>query len=577
MNWHDLHFLRPYWLIALLPLVVVFVLFLKRRFGQGEWAAVCDEDLLPYILDSVAPTKTRWMLGVLMGAALLSILALTGPTWERLETPTFSNNAALVIALDLSPTMNATDIKPSRLARARFKIADILRQRKDGLTALVVYSADAFTVTPLTHDTATIENQLNALESSIMPAAGKNTVVALTQSIQLLKQAGQQQGDVLLVTDAVESSDSDEVGGIGAYKISVLGVGTSDGGPVKMEQGGFLKDNQGNILLPRLNTPSLSAIAKNGSGMYVTISADDADINQLLSFFDRAVSSQAEQDNGLVEQWNDLGAWLLLLVLPLAALSFRKGFLMLCLLVVVPMPNTSYAVEWNDLWVSKNQQAQQAFKNKQFDKAAETFESPEWKAAAQYRAGNYQQVVEELSSVESADGLYNKGNAHAKLGDYEKAIETYEQALKVNPNNEDAKHNLKLVKDAQREQQKNQEQQDGDKDESEQQGKGNSQDESSADGEQQPSDKGQEEDGEKGKPEEPTDEETDSGKEESAKESNSADEASDSEPVEKMIAEPLSDEKKQAAEQWLNRIEDDPAGLLKRKFRYQYRQRREKE
>jgi len=241
------------------------------------------------------------------------------------------------------------------------------------------------------------------------------------------------------------------------------------------------------------------------------------------------------------------------------------------------MPNTSYAVEWNDLWVSKNQQAQQAFKNKQFDKAAETFESPEWKAAAQYRAGNYQQVVEELSSVESADGLYNKGNAHAKLGDYEKAIETYEQALKVNPNNEDAKHNLKLVKDAQREQQKNQEQQDGDKDESEQQGKGNSQDESSADGEQQPSDKGQEEDGEKGKPEEPTDEETDSGKEESAKESNSADEASDSEPVEKMIAEPLSDEKKQAAEQWLNRIEDDPAGLLKRKFRYQYRQRREKE
>ena len=192
MNWADFHFIRPLWLIALLPAVLIFVLFLKQRFSRGNWAAVCDEALMPFILEDGATTKSYGMLVVLMSAAVLGVFALAGPTWERLETPTFSSDAALVIALDLSPTMNATDIKPSRLARARFKIADILRQRKDGLTALVVYSADAFTVTPLTNDTATIENQLNALESSIMPAAGKNTVAALQQSVDLLKQAGQQ-------------------------------------------------------------------------------------------------------------------------------------------------------------------------------------------------------------------------------------------------------------------------------------------------------------------------------------------------------------------------------------------------
>lgn len=577
MNWNDLHFLRPYWLAALLPLVVVFVLFLKRRFAQRQWAAVCDEELLPFILDSVGPTKTRWMLGVLSTAALLSILALAGPTWERLETPTFSNNAALVIALDLSPTMNATDIKPSRLARARFKIADILRQRKDGLTALVVYSADAFTVTPLTNDAATIENLLSALESSIMPAAGKNTSAALAQSMQLLKQAGQQQGDILLLTDAVESIDSLE---LGTYKLSVLGVGSAAGGPVKMELGGFLKDNKGNIVLSRLKVSSLSAVARKGNGIYVSISADDSDINELLPFFDRAVNSHTEQDSGLVEQWSDMGAWLLLLVLPLAALSFRQGFLMLCLVVILPMPNTSYAVEWEDLWTTKNQQAQQAFKDKQFDKAADKFESPAWKAASQYKAGNYEQAVEALSETESDDGFYNKGNAHAKLGDYEKAIESYEQALKANPNNEDAKHNLKLVEDAQSEQKKNQ--QKDNKSESQEQDKGDSPDDSSSDGEQQNADKGEEKEGETKKTEESKkaekkmNEDGDNAQDEPTDENTPSEEDAKKELAEKSMQQPLSDEKKQAAEQWLNRLEDDPAGLLKRKFKYQYGQRRQK-
>lgn len=579
MNWHDLHFLRPYWLMALLPLAVMFVLFLKRRFTQGQWAAVCDEALLPFILDTVAPTQTRWMLGVLTCAGVLSVLALAGPTWERLETPTFSNNAALVIALDLSLTMNATDIKPSRLARARFKIADILRQRKDGLTALVVYSADAFTVTPLTNDTATITNQLSALESSIMPVAGKNTAAALAQSIKLLKQAGQQQGDILLVTDAAKSSDLLETG---SYKLSVLGVGTADGGPVKMEQGGFLKDSQGNIVLPRLKAATLSVIAKNGGGIYTTISADDTDVNQLLSYFDRAVSSQIERDNGLVELWNDAGAWLLLLVLPLAVLSFRQGLLMLCLVVILPMPNTSYAVDWDGLWLTKNQQAQQAFNNNQFDKAAEKFESAEWKGASQYKAGNYQQAVEELSATESADGLYNKGNAHAKLGDYENAIEAYQQALKVRPDNDDAKHNLKLVKAAQNEQQKNQNkdqqknQQKDDKDESQEQNKNNSPEENSSDGEQKKSASGLDEEGEIKKPEESTNKNAESTKDDPIDQSNSSEGVADNEPTEKAVQRPLSDEKKQAAEQWLNRLEGDPAGLLKRKFKYQYGQRRQK-
>lgn len=247
---------------------------------------------------------------------------------------------------------------------------------------------------------------------------------------------------------------------------------------------------------------------------------------------------------------------------------------------MLPMPNTSYAVEWDDLWTTKNQQAQQAFKDKQFDKAAEKFESQAWKAASQYKAGNYEQAAEALSATESDDGFYNKGNAHAKLGDYEKAIESYEQALQANPNNADAKHNLKLVEDAQNEQKKNQ--QKDDKGENQEQDKGDSQNDSSSDGEQQDSDKGEEKEGETKKPEESKkpekkmDEDGGNAKDEPANESDPSEEDAKKKRAEKTMQQPLSDEKKQAAEQWLNRLEDDPAGLLKRKFKYQYGQRRQK-
>jgi len=579
MNWADFHFIRPLWLIALLPAVLIFVLFLKQRFSRGNWATVCDEALMPFILEDGATTKSYGMLVVLMSAVMLGIIALAGPTWERLETPTFSSDAALVIALDLSPTMNATDIKPSRLARARFKIADILRQRKDGLTALVVYSADAFTVTPLTNDTATIENQLNALESSIMPAAGKNTAAALQQSVDLLKQAGQQEGDVLLVTDAVEDDKVVDKETMATYRLSILGVGTAEGGPVKMERGGFLKDSQGNIVLPRLKTAKLSAIAQQGKGRYLGITADDADVKSLIGFFDRTTNANRELENGVTEQWNDLGAWLLLLVLPLAALSFRKGFLVLCLVVILPMPKTSYAFEWNDLWTTQNQQAQQAFSSEQYDQAAARFETPEWKAAAHYKAGNYQQAVEQLEESQTADGLYNKGNAHAKLKDYEKAIEAYESALKKNPNNDDAKHNLKLVKDAQEQQKQNKDNQDGKDEQSDEEKEDNneeSQNDNNSEGETPPeNEKTGDDSNSEEKPEEAADGKDAKSDKEQEAEKQSQEESSDEENSQQAKTEPLSDEKKQAVEQWLNRIEDDPAGLLKRKFKYQYGQRRQ--
>ena len=156
MSFSEFHFIRPTWLLAILPYLVIVVLMLRNKLSRGNWSAVCDAELLPYLLQEKAVHNSRWLLTTGAIAAFLVIVALAGPSWQRVPSPVFRNDSALVVALNLSHSMDAEDIKPSRLIRARYKIADILKRRKDGQTALLVYSGAAFTVTPLTDDIFTI-------------------------------------------------------------------------------------------------------------------------------------------------------------------------------------------------------------------------------------------------------------------------------------------------------------------------------------------------------------------------------------------------------------------------------------
>jgi Ca-activated chloride channel family protein len=585
MSLADFHFIRPYWLLALLVLAVLVFLSFKNKLNQSNWAEVCDAELLPYILQDKPSAQSRWLFGGLSLAAVLAIMALAGPTWERLPSPAFRNDAALVIALDLSQSMYASDIKPSRLVRARYKIADILRQRKDGLSALVVYSGDAFTVTPLTHDTATIESQLSSLSPNIMPSSGKNTAAALTQAVELLQQAGQQQGSILLVSDGVNKDSIEQLVKLSVgYRLSVLGVASNEGAPVKLAGGGFLKDTDGNILVPKLDRSTLALLASKGKGVYTTISDNDSDVNRLLADLDRPqLEGASSQNNGLIDQWDEQGVWLLLLILPLAALSFRKGILVFLLVLILPMPQTSYAFGWQDLWATKDQQAQQAFKNKQFEQAAEQFQSTEWKAAAQYKAGQYQHAAEALKPIETADGFYNQGNALAKAGQLKEAKQAYEKSLKLKPNDEDALYNLKLVEEALQKQQQNQDQnqQNKEQQDNQQPGESDQQQQQSAeqpsqDAQQDPQQSNQSDETDQSDQQKQQDEQK---SDEQADEQAQADEAEQSaeQDAAEQAATPTGpmDENEQANEQLLNRIKDDPAGLLKRKFRYQYGQRRQ--
>lgn len=464
----------------------------------------------------------------------------------------------------------------------------------------MVYAGDAFTVTPLTNDNATIASQLEALKPEIMPSAGSNTAQAVEKAVELFKQAGLQHGQVLLVTDSVNSEEvSAVVKKLENYQLSVLAVGTEEGAPISLPEGGFLKDESGSIVVPKLPASELQKLANDGHGIYQAISDNDSDIKNLLATVDKSVQKAgAAGDNNtkntlLLEKWDEKGVWLLLLILPLAALNFRRGLLGLVFLCLIPVPKNSYALEWQDLWQTRDQQAYQAYKQGNFDKAAKLFEDPAWQAAAQYKSSELE--IKQYKTPTTATGFYNQGNVFAKAGKYEEAIKAYLQALKQNPDKtlrDDALYNKKLVEDALKKQQQQQEQQ-KQSDKNQQDPKNQQKDNKDNQDKQGDKDKKDSQDNKDDKAEktqqqsEQAENKKDNKSEQEKQQQEQQQQAAQAKKPEsekpqqkaqvQQAAQLQEDEKKQADEQWLNRIPDDPAGLLRRKFKYQYNQRQHDE
>jgi Ca-activated chloride channel family protein len=547
MNLELFHFIRPYWLLALIPLSIILWLLIHRHLSSGNWAKVCDPELLPHILIGQDQKRKKWPLYSLAIGGLLAIVALAGPTWERLPQPTFTDMSALVILLDLSHSMDATDIKPSRLVRARFKVADILKQRQEGQTALVVYAGDAFTVTPLTDDTDTIVSQLSVLNTSIMPSQGSRADIALKKAADLLEQAGLKNGNILLITDGLNQAYKNTIENMKSYKISILGVGTAEGSPIQLPNGGFLKDSKGAIVIPKLDERNLAELAQLGGGIYQGIKNDDSDIKSLAAAYN-SFNNQLDKQELKVDTWREQGPWLLVLLLPLAALGFRRGILSVILLIFfMPIPQPAQAWDWNSLWFTADQQASQAFEKGEMEKSAELFENSEWKGAAQYKAGKYEDALKSLEGLDNAESWYNKGNALAKLSRYSEAIEAYKKALELNSKHEDAKYNKELV-EKQLQKQQNQQNQD-----SQQQDKQNQQNQQQ-NSEQQNS------------------EQQDKQNQQQSKSADKSEEKQQSDEKEDKTTISTPDEIEQAKQQLLRQIPDDPGGLLRRKFKYQYQQ-----
>ena len=579
----DFHWLRPEWLWAIPAVIATAVLLARRQLGPGNWQRVVAPALLPFVLSDASGGRADrrwWLLGI---GGVIAVLSLAGPAWQRVEQPVFRSDQALVVALDLSRSMDAQDVSPSRMVRARLKILDLLERRGSGQTALVVYSGNAFTVTPLTTDANTIAALVNSLSTDIMPSRGSYPVAAINKGRKLLEQAGAGIGEVLLITDGGSSPAAERAARDlknSGYTLSVLGVGTSHGAPIPRLAGGFVTDRSGNIAVPKLEERSLRALAAAGGGQYATLTPDGRDLDLLLS--GEAGSRAATDESRVSDQWREEGPWLAFLLLPFAALAFRRGWLLVVAIAVLPMTEPAQASVWDDIWWTTDQQGQRELEQGHALRAAELFENSEWQAVAQYGAGDYASSAAQFAQRGDIRNLYNLGNALARQGEFESAIDAFEQVLDIAADDADAEYNRDLLQQM-LEQQRSQQQNEGD------QGQDSS-DQSGGDSEQSDGDSSSEQPGADGTSQSDSDaagrvasqredqqaiqedldalqQELERAREKAGQEGNeSTQQLSDAE----LDALRREQEQQQALEQWLRRIPNDPGGLLRNKFRYQY-------
>ena len=567
----NFHFLRPIWLLALLPVLLFFVAMWRVNSVVTAWDKAIDKSLLPYLLDRSKNASQRTPLILLFAAWALSILALAGPVWEQLPQPVQKKEDALVIVFDLSLSMFAPDHSPNRLDLAKRKLRDILALREEGQTALVVYAGDAHTVTPLTDDVVTIEALVPSLSPNIMPLFGSKPVEAIELAIGLLDGTDASRGKVLLMTDGINGFDEEllitEQFSDNDYELLIMGIGTEEGAPIRTNDGNFLTDEAGALIIPTLNKNVLQSLVNRVSGRYHDIQLADSDLAYLLSDFELLDDDQMSDVEEKFDVWYEFGPWMLLLVLPIAAMSFRRGWLFSLVLIagsgMILPSQQAQALEWKDLWMTKDQQATEAFESEEHSAAALLFEATDWAGAANYRAANYEAAIASFSAIDTVDGHYNRGNALALSGNYAESIAAYDMALSLELGHADSLQNKAIVEQLlEQEEAQNGENQEGEdqENESEQNSENESdQDSESSEQQDQESQEGNQDQQDQEQQNQPPEEQEGS---ESNSEQNTPSETTNEE-----------FEEQQSLEQWLRRIEDDPGELLRRKFRYQYRQR----
>jgi Ca-activated chloride channel family protein len=441
------YWLRPAWLL-LAPLLGALLWHLwHRRRRTGRWQMILPKAFHTVLLRGGTGRGSRlpW---VLLGLGwLLALLALLGPSWQRVEQTAQKPADPLVVLLQLTPEMLATDAPPNRLEQARRKLLDLLNQRRDAQTAIVVYAGSAHVLVPLSDDLATSRNLIDALKPSLMPLPGARADLAVRQALALLDQGALGQGRILLIGSQLSEQERRGIRqslGPRSPRLLMLGMGTRDGAPVKQENGEFVQDPQGAILVAQLDSSSLKAFIEGVGGDYRSARGDDLDLREL-GLFDGPQTLRNGEQTVQLDAWADQGYWLLLPLLLLAACAGRRGWLLSLALLWLAAPTPSYAAAFMDLWLRPDQQAARLLAEQRPAQAARRFIDPQWQGMALYEAGDYAGAASRFAQGNLAADHYNRGNALARSGALAAALEAYEQALERQPDLQPALINRVLV------------------------------------------------------------------------------------------------------------------------------------
>lgn len=302
---YQLHFLRPAWLITLIPLAMLGMFMLRQKSSGRAWQTACDAHLLPHLLETRGQGPRHRGLIYLLGAILCMLLSLAGPSGHKLPVPVYEYLHPRVLLLDVSRESLTSDLKPNRLTRAKFKLHDLFQHQDKGQFGLIAYTEEPFVVSPITHDAQTIDALIDPISPDIMPIDGVNLERALQNAAQLIQQTGAGRGDVLVLTGASPSQSAIKA----AKKLATKHIYTS-----------ILPLTTANIKNTRFEK-----FAHAGHGLNIPFKNTTTDLNAWLNYNPFEHSLKAK-DNESIPLWRDDGRWLIIPALFLLLVAFRRDW-----------------------------------------------------------------------------------------------------------------------------------------------------------------------------------------------------------------------------------------------------------
>ena len=449
------HFLRPAWGLIIIPWIFVFLMLNRRKSEKELFGGIIAPHLLEHL--RLRRYQVHWISPRNFTTAIfvLLLIVLMGPSWRQQPSPLIQDDAALLIVLDTSASMSQRDIQPSRLIRAKQKVADLLALRPDKQTALIVYAGSAHTVLTLTSDQSILKQYLAAIRPDIMPRPGKFPEYALRNIDDVLQQSIAP-ATIVLITDA-PGGDSDMAFSTyfstRPHQLLVLGVGTEHS-----------SNDESDGLIP-LERNALKTLAANAGGRYLDMTIDDTDVERIDTLVDKHYL--VVEDSAL--PWLDSGYPLVFPAMALFLMWFRRGWTLNWVWLLVPLltlyqsaptlaqtpslvetkpvPPTTNNHWFADLWMTGDQQGRLLMQKGRYNEAAKRFDNPMWKGLAYYYDEAFMQAAEYFSRHDSDDALFNEANARSHARDYVRAVARYDRLLARSPNYPGAANNRRQVQD----------------------------------------------------------------------------------------------------------------------------------
>ncbi|CAB3787432.1 hypothetical protein LMG28688_02467 [Paraburkholderia caffeinitolerans] len=448
------HFLRPLWLWLVLFAALLPIVWRRRHDVRGRWRGIIEPHLLEHLVVGGTSQRRLKPVDTLALCIALAALSAAGPTWRQERPPFDQDKAPLVIVLELANSMNAGDIAPTRLERAKQKVLDLAAARKGARTGLVVFSSSAHLVVPPTDDPEMLELYLPALSPSVMPSDGKNAAAGLAAAEALLAH-DPVPGTIVLMSDGIDPDHADafvQAAKRSRQQVLWLAVGTPDGGTLRGPDGQVQLDSHGNARTGEFDADAIRRVADAADVPLASMRSDGDDVRWVLhraqTWLDAADEDKREP------RWREDGYWLVVPLILLGVLGFRRGWtvkwlpvvLAACVLQGMPAPAHAASWKWIDLFATHDQQGRWYFEHGDYAKAAQRFEDPMWKGFAQYQAGDYEGALSTFSGLRGAQASFYMGNALAHLEDYTNAVRAYDNALKLDPHLTEAAHNRDLMR-----------------------------------------------------------------------------------------------------------------------------------